>query len=115
MAAGTRTRVAWLVLVLSGLLETVWAVALKQSDGFSRPAWVTVFAVAAAGSLAGLAYALKDLPVGSAYAVWTGIGAVGAALVGVVALGEPATALRALGIALIVGGIVALRLAGVEG
>ncbi len=105
---------AWIVLFLSGLLETVWAVALKQSDGFSRPGWVAVFAVSAAGSLAGLAYALRDLPVGSAYAVWTGIGAVGAAVVGVVFLGEAATALRALGIALIVGGIVALRLAGVE-
>ncbi len=105
---------AWIILFLSGLLETVWAIALKQSNGFSRPGWVAVFAVAATGSLVGLAIALKTLPVGSAYAVWTGIGAVGAALVGVIALGEPATALRALGIALILGGIVALRLAGVE-
>jgi quaternary ammonium compound-resistance protein SugE len=105
---------AWLVLIASGLLETLWAIALKQSDGFSRPGWVAVFAVAAAASLGGLAIALKDLPVGTAYAVWTGIGTVGAALVGILALGESVTALRALGIALIVGGVVALRLAGVE-
>lgn len=105
---------AWIILFASGLLETVWAIALKQSDGFSKPGWVTLFLVAATGSLIGLAIALKTLPVGSAYAVWTGIGAVGAALVGVLALGEPATALRALGITLILGGIVALRVAGVE-
>lgn len=105
---------AWIILFFSGLLETVWAIALKQSDGLSRPGWVALFAVAATGSLAGLAIALKSLPLGTAYAVWTGIGTVGAAAVGVIALGEPATALRALGIALIVGGIVALRLAGVE-
>ena len=105
---------AWLILIASGLLETVWAIALKQSDGFSKPGWVVVFAVAAALSLGGLAIALKDLPVGSAYAIWTGIGTVGAALVGVLALGEPATALRAFGIALILGGVVALRVAGVD-
>jgi quaternary ammonium compound-resistance protein SugE len=104
---------AWLVLFASGLLETVWAIALKQSDGFTKPAWIALFLVAA-GSLVGLAIALKTLPVGSAYAVWTGIGAVGAAVVGILALGEPATALRALGITLILGGIVALRIAGVE-
>ena len=105
---------AWLILIASGLLETVWAIALKQSDGFSKPGWVVVFAVAATLSLGGLAIALKDLPVGSAYAIWTGIGTVGAALVGVLALGEPATALRAFGIALILGGVVALRVAGVD-
>ena len=105
---------AWLILIASGLLETVWAIALKQSDGFSKPGWVVVFAVAAALSLGGLAIALKDLPVGSAYAIWTGIGTVGAALVGVLVLGEPATALRAFGIALILGGVVALRVAGVD-
>ncbi len=105
---------AWLVLLLSGLLETVWAIALKQSDGLSRPGWVVVFAVTAGASLYGLAWALRDLPVGTAYAVWTGTGAVGAAIAGVVFLGEAATVLRALGIALIVGGIVALRLAGTE-
>ena len=63
---------AWLVLFASGLLETAWAVALKQSDGFSKPGWTGAFAITAAASLAGLAYALKSLPVGSAYAVWTG-------------------------------------------
>jgi len=103
---------AWLILSVSGLLETLWAVALKQSDGFSKPGWIAVFAVAATLSLGGLMIALKDLPVGTAYAVWTGIGTVGAALVGVLVLSEPLTALRALGIALIVGGVVVLRLAG---
>jgi len=104
----------WLILVVSGLMETVWAIALKQSDGFSKPGWIAVFAVAAALSLGGLGIALKELPVGTAYAVWTGVGTVGAALVGVLALGEAVTALRALGIALIVGGVVVWRLAGVE-
>jgi len=105
---------AWLILILSGLMETLWAIALKQSDGFSKPGWIAVFAVAATLSLGGLTIALKDLPIGTAYAIWTGIGTVGAVLVGVLALGEPATALRALGFALIVGGIVVLRLAGVQ-
>ena len=105
---------AWLVLLLSGLLETVWAIALKQSDGLARPGWTALFVVSAGASLYGLGFALRDLPVGSAYAVWTGVGAVGAAVAGVLFLGEAATALRALGIALIVGGIVSLRVAGVE-
>jgi quaternary ammonium compound-resistance protein SugE len=102
--------VAWLLLVLAGLLEVVWAVALKRSDGLSRPVPTLVFAVAAVGSMVLLARALKTLPVGTGYAVWTGIGAVGAALVGIAFLGESAGALRLLAIGLIALGIVLLAL-----
>ena len=77
---------AWIVLVLSGLLETAWAVALDRSAGFSRPLPSAVFAVTLVLSMAGLAYALREIPVGTGYAVWVGIGAVGTALVGMLAL-----------------------------
>ena len=81
---------AWIVLVLSGLMETVWATALAQSDGFRNMRMIVVFLVAMVASMAGLGYALRELPVGTAYAVWTGIGAVGTALFGIAFLGEPA-------------------------
>jgi len=102
----------WILLVSAGLLEVVWAIALKQSDGLSPRSPATyVFAVAALASLVLLAQALRSLPVGTGYAVWTGIGAVGAALVGVLALGEPATAARLGAIAMIAAGIVWLAAA----
>ncbi len=103
---------AWLLLVLAGLLEVAWAVGLKGTDGFSRfwPSVLTVGAMAASLVLLGLA--LRSLPVGTAYAVWTGIGAVGTAAFGMMVLGEPVTLLRIGGIALIAAGIVALKLAG---
>jgi quaternary ammonium compound-resistance protein SugE len=83
------------LLIAAGLLEVVWAVALKQSDGLTPRSPATyVFLVAALASFALLAAALRSLPVGTGYAVWTGIGAVGAALVGVLALGEPAAPAR---------------------
>ena len=103
---------AWIVLVLSGLLEAVWALSLKASEGLNR-LWPTVsFLVLLAASMAGLAWALRTLPVGTAYAVWTGIGAIVTAAVGMAWLGEPATVGRIVSILLIVAGIVGLRLFG---
>ncbi|MFI6132301.1 DMT family transporter [Micromonospora sp. NPDC051141] len=100
---------AWIVLVLSGLLETAWAIALDRSAGFTRPVPSAVFAVTLVGSMAGLAYALRDIPVGTGYAVWVGIGAVGTALVGMVALGEPANLPRIVCLLLVVAGVVGLK------
>lgn len=98
---------AWALLVAAGLLEVVWAIALKKSDGLSVGSPATwIFLVAAAASFWLLASALRTLPVGTGYAVWTGIGAVGAALVGIVWLGESADLARIGAIALIATGIV---------
>jgi quaternary ammonium compound-resistance protein SugE len=101
----------WLSLFLAGLAEVVWAVFLKQTAGFSRlwPSVITIMGMVASFVL--LSQALKTLPVGTAYAVWTGIGAVGTAIVGIVALGEPRDAIRLVSIGLIVTGIVGLKLA----
>ena len=101
---------AWILLLVAGLFEVGWAVGLKFADGFSRlvPSIWTVASMAL--SLYLLALALKTLPLGTAYAVWTGIGAVGTAILGILLFGEPATALRILSIGLIVAGIVGLRL-----
>ena len=102
----------WLVVVLAGLLETGFALSLKASDGFSR-LWPSLsFVACAAGSFGLLTYALRTLPVGSAYAVWTGIGAVGTAVVGMVLLGEEVSALKVVSVALVVGGVVGLSLSG---
>ena len=102
---------AWLVLVVAGLLETVWALALKESDGFSKLGPSVLFAVACVASMVLLAIALRSLPVGTGYAVWTGIGAVGAAIAGMVLLGDAAVLNRILPIGLIAVGIVWLALA----
>ncbi|MEU8068531.1 MULTISPECIES: multidrug efflux SMR transporter [Micromonospora] len=101
---------AWIVLVLSGLLETAWAIALDRSAGFTRPLPSAVFAVTLVGSMAGLAYALRDIPVGTGYAVWVGIGAVGTALVGMLALGEPVNLPRVACLLLVVAGVIGLKL-----
>ena len=100
---------AWLVLIVAGVLEVVWAIALKYSEGFTRlmPSIVTVIAAAASFWL--LAAALRVLPVGTAYAAWTGIGAVGAAILGMVLFGEPRSALRIACIVVIVAGIAGLH------
>lgn len=100
---------SWLVLVLSGVLEAVWAVALGKSEGFSRPGPSVVFAVALLFSMGGLAYAMRVLPTGTAYAVWVGIGASLAVLYGMVTGGEPVTVLRVLFLALIIGGVIGLK------
>ena len=102
----------WFVLVLAGALETAMAVALKASAGFSRLTPSALFLVFGAASFGLLSVALRSLPVGTAYAIWTGIGAAGTALVGIAYLGEPAAALRLACIALIVAGVVGLRFAG---
>ena len=103
---------AWAYLLVAGVLETVWAVGLKYSQGFTRPAASAVTTVALVGSMYLLALAMRSLPVSTAYAVWTGVGAVGAAIVGIVYLGEPRSAWRVLSIALIVAGIAGLKLSG---
>lgn len=108
----TDADMAWLVLLVSGMLETVWAIALKSSDGFTRLWPSALFVVAALASLGGLAFALKSLPVGTAYAVWTGTGAALTAIVGMMALGESVSLLKVLSLVLIVAGIVGLNLAG---
>lgn len=102
---------AWALLLLAGLLEVGWAVGLKYTEGFTRlvPTALTVASMAASVALLGLA--VRDLPLGTAYAVWTGIGTVGTALLGMALLGEPAGALRLACIGLIVAGIVGLKLA----
>lgn len=100
---------AWIVLVVSGVLETVWATALAQSRGFTRVVPSVVFGVALVLSMVGLAYALRSIPVGTGYAVWVGIGAVGTAAYGMAVLGEPATAARLLCLVAIVGGVVGLK------
>ncbi|MDN5855312.1 MAG: SMR family transporter [Actinomycetia bacterium] len=100
---------AWIILVGSGFLETVWAVALSASKGFSKLGPSVLFAVALFFSMAGLAYALKTLPVGTAYGVWVGIGAVGTAVYGMLALDEPASIGRVLCLVLIIGGVVGLK------
>lgn len=102
---------AWGVLVVAGLFEVGWAIGLKYTDGFTR-LWPTLGTVAATIiSLGLLGIAMKALPVGTAYAVWVGVGAVGTVVLGIVLLGEPANAGRLVSIALIVAGIVGLKLA----
>jgi quaternary ammonium compound-resistance protein SugE len=100
---------AWLILLVAGLLEIVWSVSMKASAGFTRLPWTIVTFVAAWCSFILLGIAMKALPVGSAYAVWTGIGALGAAILGIALFQEPATMARVGCIALIVGGIVGLK------
>lgn len=102
---------SWLLLVLAGLLEIAWAIGLKYTEGFTR-LWPTLGTVAAmVASIALLGIAMKQLPVGTAYAVWVGVGAVGTAILGIVLFGESASAGRLASLALIVGGIVGLKLA----
>ena len=102
---------AWAMLVIAGLFEMGWAIGLKYTEGFTR-LWPSVWTVLAMiVSLGLLGIAMKSLPVGTAYAVWVGVGAVGTVILGIVLLGEPASALRLISIALIVAGIVGLKLA----
>lgn len=99
----------WVFLFLAGLLEVVWAIGLKYTDGFTRlgPSVVTMLAMI--GSFYLLSLAMRTLPLGTAYGVWVGIGAVGAAIAGMVLFREPATALRILSVLLVVGGIIGLK------
>jgi quaternary ammonium compound-resistance protein SugE len=102
---------AWTYLLIAGVLEIFWAISLKYTDGFSK-LWPSVSTIA--GMIASfyfLAQALKTIPVGTGYAIWTGIGAAGTAILGIILFAEPASALRLLCIALIVAGIIGLKLA----
>jgi len=101
----------WIILILAGLFEVVWAVGLKYTEGFTR-LWPSVATLAAMlVSFALLSHAMKSLPMGTAYAVWVGIGAVGAGIVGIMFLNEPANAGRIISLALIVAGVIGLKLA----
>ena len=105
---------AWLYLGVAGVLEVVWAFAMKQSEGFARLGWGAITIVAALLSFWFLALAMRSLPLGTAYTVWTGIGAVGAFAAGVLVLGESSSALRLLAAALIVSGLVLMKLTATE-
>jgi quaternary ammonium compound-resistance protein SugE len=102
---------AWMVLIVAGLLEVVWAFAMKQSHGFTRLGPSVVTAVAMLFSVGLLSWTMRTLPLGTAYAVWTGVGAVGAFVAGIVFLGESASALRLVAAALIVAGLALMKLA----
>ena len=101
---------AWMALLLAGVFEIVWACSMKLSDGFTRltPSIVTLIFMMLSFAL--LTYAMRSLPLGTAYTIWTGIGAVGSFLVGILVLGEPATALRMLAAVLIIAGLVLMKL-----
>jgi quaternary ammonium compound-resistance protein SugE len=102
----------WFYLIIAGLLETGWAIGLKYTEGFSRlvPSLLTLACMAVSIGLLGLA--IRDLPVGTAYAIWTGIGTTGAVILGMILFGDPATLPRLFCIALILAGIIGLKLAG---
>jgi quaternary ammonium compound-resistance protein SugE len=103
---------AWTILIIAGLFEIGWAIGLKYTEGFTR-LWPSVWTAAAMIiSVYLLALALKSIPVGTGYAVWTGVGAVGTAILGIILFGEPANAARLVCITLIVAGIAGLKFAG---
>ena len=101
---------AWIVLIFAGIFEIVWAYSMKMSEGFTKltPSIVTIFFMILSFGL--LAYAMKTLPLGTAYTIWTGIGAIGSFLVGIFILGEPATAMRMYAAVLIISGLVLMKL-----
>jgi len=105
---------AWFILLLAGLLEIGWAVGLKYTEGFTRPLPTLLTVASMVASLGFLGLALKTLPLGTAYAVWTGVGTIGTAILGIVLLGEAATAPRLACIGLIVAGILGLKLVSPE-
>ncbi len=102
---------AWVILVLAGLFEVGWAIGLKYTEGFTR-LWPTLWTIASmAVSVGLLGVAMKDLPVGTAYSIWVGVGSVGTVILGIILFGEPVNLTRVLSIALIVAGIIGLKLA----
>ncbi|MET4728246.1 quaternary ammonium compound-resistance protein SugE [Lysobacter enzymogenes] len=105
MSAGT----AWIMLIAAGLIDVAWALSMKLSNGYTRPGWTAVSLIALGAFVWLLGRALTALPVGVAYAVWTGIGAAGTVLIGSMLFGESLTPLKLGGVGLIVGGIVLLR------
>ena len=100
---------AWFILFVAGLFEVGWAVGLKQTDGFTRPVPTVLTIMAIGVSIGLLGLATKSLPIGSAYAVWTGIGTIGTAVIGIIWLGESASPARMLCLALIIIGIIGLK------
>ena len=112
MPVALTPNLAWMILVVAGLLEIVWSISMKASDGFTKHHFTAVTLIAAGLSFWLLGLALRQLPVGTAYAAWTGIGAVGAAVLGIAFFGEAFTAARIGCIALIVFGILGLKLLG---
>lgn len=102
---------AWILLFLAGLFEVGWAIGLKYTEGFTRPIPSALTLAAMVASVVLLGIAMKSLPVGTAYAVWVGVGAVGTAILGIVLFAEPATAGRLISLSLIVAGIIGLKLA----
>jgi len=109
MHAHWRTAVAWMLLFVAGLLETVWAWTMKMSDGFTRPVMSVATALAMFASIGLLSVSMRTLPLGTAYPVWTGIGAVGTFLVGVVVLGESVSLTRVVAAVLIVSGLLLMK------
>lgn len=101
---------AWVYLVVAGVLEVVWAFCMKQSQGFSKPVPASITIVTMIASFVLLSVSMKSLPLGTAYAIWTGIGAIGAFVVGVLVLGEQATMIRIGAALLIVSGLVLMKL-----
>jgi len=101
--------IAWTLLVISGLLDVAWALSMKQAQGYTRPGWSVLSLVLLGLFVYLLGLTLRVLPVGTAYAVWTGIGAVGTVALGIVLFNEPVTALRLCSIALVVTGIIGLK------
>lgn len=100
---------AWIFLIAAGLLEVVWSLTMKLSDGFTRVGFAVITVVAMLASFGLLTVSMRSLPLGTAYAVWTGIGALGAFIVGVIILGEPLTHIRLLAASLILGGLVLMK------
>ncbi|MCB6184898.1 multidrug efflux SMR transporter [Leeia sp. TBRC 13508] len=103
---------SWVMLFFAGLLEVVWAYTMKLSGGFSKPIPSAITLIAMIGSVILLSYSMRTLPLGTAYTVWTGIGAVGAFIAGVIWLGEPLTTMRIMAALLIVSGLVLMKLSG---
>ncbi|QLF92703.1 quaternary ammonium compound efflux SMR transporter SugE [Pseudomonas sp. ABC1] len=101
---------SWIILFFAGLFEVGWAVGLKYTDGFSRPLPTLLTVLAMAISLALLGLAMKDLPLGTAYAIWTGIGAIGTVIAGIILFGESMALVRLLSVALILCGLIGLKL-----
>lgn len=101
---------AWSALILSGLVDVAWALSMKKADGFREPVWTGVSIVLLVIFVALLIKALEVLPLGTAYVVWTGIGAAGSVLAGIMVFGEPATAWRMLWISLVIAGIIGLKI-----
>jgi quaternary ammonium compound-resistance protein SugE len=108
----TEVALAWIVLIIAGLFEVVWATAMKQSHGFTRlwPSVVTISGMLVSFGL--LSWSMKSLPLGTAYTVWTGIGAVGAFAIGILVMGESASPMRLVAALLIVSGLALMKLAG---